>query len=90
MTVIEDWQRLREAVRDLGFVLFPREFRMVWGYRLRTWRCRLFGHKWGEEECEYEENTHVKMQCWHDCVRRGCEGWQETYHYQGTKDDIYG
>ena len=60
-------------------------------YKLRTWRCRLFGHEWGPAEREYEENTGALMQEWHDCQRRGCEGWKETYHYtEGRVERIVG
>jgi hypothetical protein len=50
-------------------------------YPIRTWRCRLFGHKWGPEDRDYEPNTGCLMQAWQECERSPCEGWRETYHY---------
>jgi hypothetical protein len=59
-------------------------------YPVKTWRCRLFGHSWGADESDYEPNTGAKMQSWHNCQRRGCKGYQETWHYLGIEHRVYG
>ena len=53
----------------------------VLSYPIKTWRCRLFGHKWGPEQSDWDPNVHVLMESWQECERANCEGWKETYHY---------
>jgi hypothetical protein len=72
--------------RDAGL----RDSWTVVAYPFKTWRCRLFGHDWGPEDREYEPNTGHLMQCWHECQRPRCEGYQETYHYLGANGKVYG
>lgn len=73
--------------RDAGW----RDTRYVLLYPIKTWRCRLLGHKWGPERSEYEPNTGHLMETWHECQRPRCEGWQETYHYLSAgKGRVYG
>lgn len=72
--------------KELGW----RDSLYVLTYPIKTWRCRLFGHKWGPEDRDYEPNTGCLLQAWHECQRKRCEGYQETWHYLGTKDTIYG
>ena len=84
-----------EVIHPIKFLRWSRDagLRDAWwvvAYVFKTWRCRLTGHDWGPEENEYEPNTGYLMQTWHECVRPGCEGYQETYHYLGTKGQVYG
>ena len=85
--------RLRKAIpsiawmRDAGW----RDARYVIGYPLKTWRCRLFGHKWGPEHHDYDPNVGDRTESWRNCERKGCEGWWETYHYMaGGKQRVWG
>lgn len=41
----------------------------IWSYRLSTWRCQVFGHRWGPEQQEYEDIYHVatRRYCERDC-----------------------
>lgn len=50
-------------------------------YRIRTLRCVLFGHAWGKEQADYDQNIGACMQRWHDCTRKRCEAYKETFHY---------
>ena len=54
-------------------------------YPIKTWRCRLFGHKWGPEQRDYDPNVDVLTESWRECERPGCEGWWETYNYLGAR-----
>lgn len=74
-------------VRDAGW----RETLHVLTYPIRTWRCRLFGHKWGPEQSDWDTNVGALMMSWRDCERDGCEGWWETYHHMaGGKQRVLG
>lgn len=55
----------------------------VFSYPFKTWRCRLFGHKWGPERSDYDPNIGRLVESWRDCQRKGCEGWWETYNVFG-------
>lgn len=73
-------------IRPIAFIRWSRDAgwadtRGVIAYPFRTWKCRLFGHRWGPEQHEYEENTGAHMSSWRDCERKNCCGWWETYHY---------
>lgn len=63
---VESWLRLRYTVV----------------YRIRNWRCTLFGHKWGPEQHE-THGTEVTAESWRDCER--CEAYWETYHHLGAR-----
>lgn len=77
--------RVREAfptwawIKDAG----PRDALYCILYPVRTWRCRLFGHKWGDEQHDYDPNIMARMESWRECQRPGCEGWWQTFHYMG-------
>lgn len=56
---------------------------------IRTWRCRVFGHKWKAEESDYDHNIGARLQSWRDCER--CDAWRETYHHSvGEVDRVLG
>jgi hypothetical protein len=59
---------------------------VVLSYPFRTWRCRLFGHDWGPEESDYDENIGARLSSSRSCQRNGCEGWLETYHHAEPAD----
>jgi hypothetical protein len=67
------WSR-DAGLRDTWYVL---------SYPLKTWRCRLFGHRWGPEQSDYDPNVGVCMESWRECQRSGCEGWWETFNVYG-------
>lgn len=83
-------------IRPIKFVRWAhdagwRDARYVLLYPIKTWRCRLFGHKWGAEKSDYEPNTGHLMEQWRECERPGCEGWWETYHYlSGGRQRVFG
>jgi hypothetical protein len=75
-----------EVIHPIRFLRWSRDagWSDTWwqiAYPFRTWRCHLFGHKWGPEDRDYEPNTGYLLQAWQDCERPRCEGWRETYHY---------
>ena len=52
-------------------------------YPFVTWRCRLFGHKWGPEESTYDPNIDALLETSRSCERPRCSGWWETYNAFG-------
>ena len=83
--------RFRNAIPTLAWIRdagWPDAWYLI-SYPFKTWRCRLFGHKWGPEKHDYEIG--VRTQSWRDCERKNCEGFWETYHYlAGGKDRVWG
>lgn len=77
--------------RLLAFVRWSRDagWEASWSvisYPFRTWRCRIFGHKWGPEFTDYEPNCFARMSSWRDCERPGCVGLWETWNYAEPDD----
>ena len=49
----------------------------LWAYYLATWRCVLFGHKFGPAEEEYEDIYHVGT--YRVCERSACGFYEQTW-----------
>lgn len=42
-------------------------------YWVRTWRCRVSGHLWGDEQRAYEYAGYpVHVETWRECLRPNC------------------
>lgn len=86
MSIHSPTGRGADVRRTIAFLRWSREAGWrdafyVLSYPVKTWRCRLFGHKWGPEKHGYDPNIGALMESWRVCERPGCDGWWETYHY---------
>lgn len=79
--------------RLLAFVRWSRDAGWsdtVWvlTYRMRTWRCVLFGHRWGDEQQDYEDAGYpIHVRTWRSCGRRPCEAYEEPWNIWRDRED---
>jgi hypothetical protein len=70
----------RDFIRDFGWGEYWRVcWRDDWAYRLRNWRCFLYGHALGLPREYYElDFTGPSWELWRECERPNCEYCERT------------